>query len=512
MRNDNVWSDSIYRRDGIAILTNATIFSPKHEKNKNTVVTENGKIQFVGKARNLPSHWKNHEKIDVQGKKIVPAFYDTHVHIWKVGQLKTTLLDLRGVASLEAMQEKIKDFSAKNPHFEWILARGFNEGLWKERKIPQKEDIDKVITDKPVYIIRTCAHIAVCNSKAMQIAHISAKTPVPEGGEIRLGADGKPNGIFTETALGLITAHIPPPTKDDYKAFILKGCEELQKVGVISATDPAVHPELYEAYMELAAEKKLPIRVQLMPICIPDGGKQPLPLPEPFENEQISVKWVKFFADGGLSGKTAALRRNYLHTQEKGILRLEEKMFQTLAQKAAEKGFSIATHAIGDAAIDLVLSVYKNLPQQKNCPHRIEHLGLPHVEHLEIMQKHNIAASMQSIFIKELGENFIHYIDEAYLEHCYPCRSVLDAGILMSLSSDSPVVADLNPLSGIAAAVNRQTKLGNVIAPNEAISLEAAICAYTENAARLCGFEKKGRVAKGFDADFLVLPDESLKM
>jgi predicted amidohydrolase YtcJ len=494
------------------ILTNATIFSPKYEKNKDTIVTENGKIQFVGQKRNLPSHWKNHAMTDLRGKTILPAFYDTHVHIWKVGQLKMTLLDLRGVASLEEMQEKIKDFSTKNPYFEWILARGFNEGLWKARKIPQKEDIDKVIADKPVYIIRTCAHIAVCNTKALQIAHISAKTPVPEGGEIRHGADGKPNGIFTETALDLITAHIPPPTKDDYKAFILKGCEELQKVGIISATDPAVHPELYEAYMELAAEQKLPIRVQLMPICIPDGGKRPLPLPEPFENEQISVKWVKFFADGGLSGKTAALRRNYLNSNEKGILRLEEKMFQDLALKAVERGFSIATHAIGDAAIDLVLSVYQKIPKNNRHLHRIEHLGLPHAEHLEIMQKHTIAAAMQSIFIKELGENFIHYIDEAYLAHCYPCRSVLDAGILMSLSSDSPVVADLNPLSGIAAAVNRQTKLGNVIASSQAISAEEAIRAYTETSAKLCGFDQKGRVAKGYDADFLVIPDESLKM
>jgi predicted amidohydrolase YtcJ len=487
------------------IFTNARIFSPTHEKNKNTIVTENGKIQFVGQARNLPSHWKNHEKIDVKGKTIIPAFYDTHVHIWKIGQLKTTLLDLRGVASLEEMQEKIKDFSAKNAHFEWILARGFNEGIWKDKQIPQKEDIDKIISDKPIYIIRTCAHIAVCNSKAMQIAHISAKTPVPSGGEMRLGVDGKPNGIFTETALGLITAHIPPPTKAEYKAFILKGCEELQKVGIISATDPAVHPELYEAYMELAAEKKLPIRIQLMPICIPDGGKAPLPLPHPFENEQISVRWVKFFADGGLSGKTAALRRNYLNSNEKGILRLEAKMFSDLAQKAVEKGFSIATHAIGDAAIDLVLSVYQQLPQQKNIPHRIEHLGLPHAEHLETMQKHGIAASMQSIFIKELGENFIHYIDEIYLEHCYPCKSVLGAGILMALSSDSPVVADIDPLSGIAAAVGRKTKLGNVIAPAEAISVEAAIRAYTETSAKLCGLEKKGRIARGYDDELLIM-------
>jgi predicted amidohydrolase YtcJ len=82
----------------------------------------------------------------------------------------------------------------------------------------------------------------------------------------------------------------------------------------------------------------------------------------------------------------------------------------------------------------------------------------------------------------------------------------------MSLSSDSPVVADLNPLSGIAAAVNRQTKLGNVIASSQAISAEEAICAYTETSAKLCGFDQKGRVAKGYDADFLVIPDESLKM
>ena len=177
-------------------------------KGSDTLFAENGIIKAIGRYDDLkPLIQAGTKVIDAGGKTLMPGFNDTHIHIWKVGNLKTYMLDVRGVQSKEELLSALSDYNKKFPDVSWITARGFNEAAWKENILPTKEDFDKVSLTKPIYVIRTCAHIAVTNSLALQTAGISGNTPVPHGGEIRLGNDGQPNGIFTETALGLITKH-----------------------------------------------------------------------------------------------------------------------------------------------------------------------------------------------------------------------------------------------------------------------------------------------------------------
>jgi predicted amidohydrolase YtcJ len=176
-----------------------------------------------------------------------------------------------------------------------------------------------------------------------------------------------------------------------------------------------------------------------------------------------------------------------------------------------EKGLGVATHAIGDAAIEMVIDVYEEL--QKDFPaliKRIEHLGLPEKKHLEAMAAGNIACSMQTIFLDELGKNFIQYLDEDYLSQCYPVLSVLHQGILMALSSDAPVVKNFNPFKGIAAAITRNTNEGEVIAPNQSISMLSALKAYTISAATIGGESRYGSLQKGQLADFILLDKNPL--
>ena len=483
-------------------------------KGCDAIAIEGNRIKGMGRWDDLKSLAQTGtEVVDAGGKTLMPGFNDSHIHIWKVGNLATYMLDVRKAGSLDEMLGMMEAYHQNNPHLSWITARGFNEAGWKEGRMPDKNDLDKVVKDKPVYLIRTCAHIAVANTRALEISNITLDTPVPEGGMMYQGSDGKPNGIFSETALGLISKNIPAYTKDELKVMVQAARAQLYTFGITAATDPAVDPLLLQAYYEMHQAGDLGFRLNAIPVLLPDGGEEPYELPEHFSSDWFNVNTVKFFSDGGLSGKTAALRRPYKNTNEHGVLRLQQAQYLQLGKAAMAKGLGLATHAIGDAAIEFVIDSYIKLSEtDPNALKRIEHLGLPEEKHLELMAKHQLATSMQTIFISELGKNFRQYLDEDYLNRCYPVRSILKHGILTALSSDAPVVSNLNPIKGLEAAVSRRDNEGFAIAPDEAISIADALKAYTVSAATIGQTPQFGTLEPGQLADFIILNRDPLSM
>jgi predicted amidohydrolase YtcJ len=444
---------------------------------------------------------------------VLPGFNDAHVHVWKVGALLTDWLDVRGVTRLPDLLERLQAFAATRPEGAWILARGYNEAVLEERRHPTRDDLDAALPGRPVLMIRTCAHIAVAGTRALEIAGIGPDAVPPPGGEIDREADGRPTGILRETAMGLVQNRLPAPGRPDYERMILAGCRHLAALGVTSATDPAVHPELLDAYLALDERGELPIRLNLLAIRRPDGGTETFPLPRRHVSDFLRVDSVKFFADGGLSGATAALRVPYRHADTRGVLRFEEDDLFELAREAHLAGLRIGTHAIGDAAIAMVLRVYERLAALAPGPrHRIEHLGLPGAGHLERMAAGGFLAVPQAIFLRELGANFRRYLPEVYLERAYPLRSILEAGIGMALSTDAPVVRDVSPLAGIACAVLRRDAVGVPLAPREVIGISEALRAYTLGGAVASGDEdNRGTLEPGKWADFVVLDGDPLR-
>ena len=495
---------------GTLLIHNANIISFQegfdNEANDTILINENI-ISAVGKYEDLKVFIKSDTQIiDAAGKTIMPGFNDSHIHIWKVGNLKTFMLDVRGVESKEEMLELMTIYDKQNPHLKWITARGFNEASWKEKELPTKVDLDTISTIKPIYLIRTCAHIAVCNSLALEISGINTLTKVPEGGTIIMGNDQEPNGIITETSLGLVVNKIPPYSIEDLKIMIRACRDEMYSYGITAATDPAVDPMLIQAYKEMNEDNGLGFRLNILPIILPDGSEQPYPIPSKFNSDFLNINTVKFFADGGLSGKTAALKKTYKNSREKGVLRLNKIQYYNLCRQCMQKGLGIATHAIGDAAIEMVIEIYSKLNKKyPSLIKRIEHLALPEKKHLEAMAVNNIACNMQTIFLDELGKNFIQYLDDDYLNQCYPVRSVLAQSILLALSSDAPVVKNFNPLKGIAAAINRKSKEGIEIGKNQNITVKEALRAYTISAAKISDENRFGSLQIGQLADFIIL-------
>jgi len=491
------------------IIYNANVLTQNlSQPNAEAFAVEKGKIIAVGSNEEiLALQQANTKLIEAGNKTVLPGFIDAHIHLWKVGNLKTFLLDVRGVSSIDEMKDKISDFIKRNPGNSWIQARGINEINLEEKRLPTKEDLDSITTERPIWLIRTCAHIGMANSKAIELSNVSSQTHIPVGGEMRLGNDGRPNGIFTETALGLIANNIPAYSAADYAVMIKAAEEELLSYGITSATDPAVLPDLLECYHQLERENKLRISINAFPIRVPDGSENVLQLPQKFHSDTLDVNIVKFFSDGGLSGMTAAMNKPYKNSSSTGVLRLTEDFFYPIAAEAASNGFGIATHAIGDKGIDVVLNVYEKIRKQySNILLRVEHLGLPSSAHLQMMKELNVHCVSQSIFLKELGKNFAQYLEDERLHKLYPYRKMIDTGINLSLSSDAPVVKDFNPITGIKAAMFRKDNDGNVIGADEKISLQEAIRAYTINGAKSNGSNSfNGSIEVGKNAGFIIL-------
>ncbi|PNY81907.1 amidohydrolase [Deinococcus koreensis] len=434
-------------------------------------------------------------RVDLHGAHVYPGFTDAHVHVWKVGQLRTTLLDLREATSLDDLARRVRERHAALPDGEWLWGRGWNEA--RLGGSPTRALLDALAPGRPVLLTRTCAHIHAVNTPALERAGIGPDTPSPAGGEIDYE-----DGILTETAYGLVYGAMPEPSHAQFEAWILAGLEYLQSLGFTAATDPAVDPPLYAAYRALDAAGKLPIRVNLLYIRRPDGGAATYPLPEKHLSPMLRCDSVKFFTDGGLSGATAAVSTPYKETGTTGMLRFETQELLELAREAHVAGFRIGAHAIGDVALTQLLSVYAGL--ERDYPggprHRIEHFSLPTAEHLRLARLLNVIAVPQPVFLHELRVNYDRYIPDALAGQVFPLRAMFDAGLDVAFSSDGPVVRELRPLCGLQAAV------AEPYVPGQAVTLSQALGAYTRGGAVAHGDEhERGTLESGKHADLTIV-------
>ncbi len=449
------------------------------------------------------------QKVDLGGRTLVPGLIDAHAHIWKIGHLLTTMVDLRRTRSLGELMHALQPAHARLGDSAWLQGRGFNEANLAEHRMPNRADLDAVVRDRPVVLTRTCGHIYAVNSTALARAGITRDTPDPSGGLIARDASGEPTGLLHETAMGLINAHMPSPSRNDYAAMITAALHHQLALGITSTNDAGVSPQLLDVYRSMERERALPSRVNVMALRKVDGVGV-VPLPERHVSERLRVDTVKFLADGGLSGATAALSMPYRHANTRGMLRFDRGELEHLAREAHDAGLRIATHAIGDVTIDQVLDVYEALgrgPQR----HRIEHFGLPSDAQIARAARLGVIAVPQTIFLHELGRNFREYIPDALFARTYPVRAMLGGGVTVALSSDAPVVENDNPLQGMCAAVGRLDDQGRAILPEQAITAAEALFAYTMGGAIASGDDdNRGSLRVGKWADVAVLSGNPL--
>ena len=455
-------------------------------------------------------------RADLAGRLAVPGLNDAHQHMMSVG-LGTLEVNLKrdDIRTIDDILAAVKEKADALGPGAWVMGRGYDHFELDVRRHPLREELDQIAPDNPVYIKRTCGHMGVANSKALELAGIVEGIAQPDGGHVE-SQNGKLTGLLKETAQQLVYKAFPKASLGDFVDGIEAGARLNLSFGITSTTDPAVGLREgfkdWQAYLSARRQARLPQRMYLMPLAGGTGWPEKIVdmnLMTGDGDEWLKVGPMKLFADGSAGGKTAAMFEPYADDEEnKGIFIYSDEDLHGMIQDYHARGFQIATHAIGDAAIEQVLVGYERAlgnAVDQDRRHRIEHCGFLTDGQLERMAQAGILPAPQPIFLYEFGDLYISALGHGRPEKSYPMRRWQDAGLYPSGSSDGPV-SDTNPFKSIYSMVTRKTSKGTILGADEALTMEEAIGAYTVNSA-YGAFEEglKGTLEIGKLGDIAVL-------
>lgn len=464
--------------------------------------------------------------VDIGGRTVVPGFNDAHNHMQIFGgsQAKVNLSPTI-VRSVEEIVAAVADRVATTAPGVWVMGAGYDDNKLAERRHPTRQELDRVSGDNPVVLYHTSGHFTVVNTAAMRLARVG-EVAVPVGGVVALGADGLPNGLLEEQAQTLVGALLHPMpladiisnirvASDIYLSQGITSCQEAGVGGILGTKEPME----VAAYQRARALGRLRVRVTMMPSVenLHTGAHHPdddepfcldLGLHSGFGDEWLKFGATKIFADGSLIGRTAAMFDDFDgEPGNSGYLQMAEETLHTLIIKAHISGWQVATHAIGDRAVASVLDAYEEAQRRHPRPdtrHRIEHCAMTRPEDVARIARLGVIPVTQGRFISEIGDGMLRAIGDRH-PNCYRQKSFLDAGVVLPGSSDRPVVNG-SPLLGIHDLVNQRTAQGAPFNPQEALTPEQAIYAYTYASAYAAFDEaKKGSLAVGKLADLTVL-------
>ncbi|MDI3474515.1 MAG: hypothetical protein PWQ79_1535 [Thermococcaceae archaeon] len=477
-----------------------------------------GRIIHAGsseKARELAMNLGG-DVVDLGGKTVLPGFIDSHLHLEELGMALETL-DLRGVKSITELKERLKKY-AKTTSTSWILGHGWDQELFEEKRWPTRWDIDEVVGDRPVMLSRVCLHAAVLNTKAMELAGL-LEADLP--GVVR-DERGEVTGVIKEEAFEMAREKFKETLKpEDYEHFIKRGVEHLASLGVTAVGTMSVDETTLRALSSLDEKGELKLRV----FAYLDPGKREvkgegmfgdtevlealkrLGVKRGFGGRKLRIAGVKVLADGSLGARTAWLSEPYADSPTRGYPNVSKEVLEKIAKEAHGAGLQLAVHGIGDATIDMILSVYSSLQEPGRLRHRIEHASILRPDQIKRMAELGVAASVQPRFIisdwwavKRVGERRAGWI--------YPFKSMLKAGIVLGFGTDSPI-EPANPWKSVYAAVTRG-KYENVETyehtKGECLGVDEALYAYTHGSAYVLGAEDElGTLEEGKFADFIVV-------
>ncbi|MBT6136572.1 MAG: amidohydrolase [Rhodospirillaceae bacterium] len=482
----------------------------------------NGKVLATGPEKEIAELiGSGTKKIDLRGRTALPGLNDAHQHMLSVG-LGLTEVNLKDAAikSIDDILSRIKAQADKAKPGEWIFGRGYDHFQLDVKRHPLREELDLVAPYNPVYVKRTCGHMGVANSAALDLAGVDENTPQPAGGHIE-SQNGRLTGLMQETAQSLIQDSLPDYTPDELRAGVREGQRHNLGQGFTSVTDPGVGLrqgyDEWVAYQDTRRDGELDIRMHLMPLAEARGWSEraiEMGLMTGDGDEWIRVGPMKLFADGSAGGRTAAVTSPYEggDADDLGILICSDDEIFERCEEYHRRGYQVATHAIGDRAIDQVLEAYERAMGDEidtTRRHRIEHCGFLRPDQIDRMVRLGVIPAPQAIFLYEFGDLYIDVLGEERSAASYPFRTWKDRGLHPSASSDAPVSAT-SPYANIYSMVTRRTNRGTVLGADQALSVAEALHAYTYDSA-YGSFEEdaKGRLVAGQLADIAV-PDRDL--
>jgi predicted amidohydrolase YtcJ len=478
------------------------------------------RIEAVGKTIDIQKlKGPQTQVIDLGGHFVMPGFNDAHLHLDDAGATKLSV-NLTGVKSLDDLREMVRKRVDGARAGEWILGAGWDETLWPVKATPTRWDLDEVSNGHPVFLVRIDGHIAVANTRALQLGSVNLASRDPQGGHIDRNEAGEPTGILRETAQDAVTQVIPKPSHDQRRQGIELALADLAEHGVTSAQDYSPVWESFQIYEELEKEGKLTARItEWLPF---DETVEELTRKRdshPQSDLMLHTGMLKGFMDGSLGSHTAAMLEPYSDDpKNSGIPRYDPAKLNDMTKERVLAGFQIGFHAIGDKGVQMALDAFAEAEKAAREAHakapnggdefrlRIEHAQVTTPAQINQFKQLKVIASMQPSHLLTDMRWAQDRLGPKRAATSYAWLAFLNKGVPLAFGTDYPV-EPVNPLRGLYAAVTRKSEDGkHEYFPAQRLTMDQAIAAYTTGSA-FAEFEEKekGKIAAGMLADFVVL-------
>lgn len=499
------------------IVHNGVIWCGMAEGVVDALAIWQGKVLATGTRQEMETYrGAGTQLLDLQGQFATPGLNDAHLHLISVG-LTLNWVDAtpQAAPTLESLLDAIRHQAESTPAGTWIRARGYDQTKLDIGRHPLRSELDAVAPHHPVMVVRACGHVSIFNSEAFRLAGVDENTAVPEGGLIEQ-VSGALTGLVAENAQGLVRAAIPKASTDDMIDAIESAGNLLLSYGITSIMDAAVGQvagfDEIRAYNLAKLNNRLPVRTWLVLLGDPNVSI----VPQSYEaglvsgvgDDMLKVGAVKIFLDGSAGGRTAWMSSPYLGDDNNtGVQILSDVELEALVLDAHTKGYQLACHAIGDAAIGQLITAYEKALEaipDADRRHRIEHCGFSSDAQHQRMVKAGIYPCPQQVFIYDFGDAYVSVLGEERALSSYPLKTWKDLGLKPATGSDAPVCHP-NPFPNIYSMLTRKTAKGTVMDARERVSIEEALQVYTEYGAFSQKLETvKGRLIPGQLADIAV--------
>ena len=491
------------------------------------IAISKGKIIAVGSDESIRDYQGPSTKvIDAQQHMVLPGFVDSHVHMMAGGALLVQLA-LSNAKTIPEFQKMIKDYADAHPEKKWIQGMGWVYNIFGKGGLPDKKLVDAVVPDRPVYLAAYDGHTSLANSKALQAAGITRKTPDPPTGIIvRDPSTGEPTGVLKEAAGQLVSKVIPKPTHEEELDRLIKAIHYASSLGLTRLISAGADAERVELFDEIRQKGELTTRLFmarfLNPPVSPDVIKILEEYRRKYNDDWIDLGAVKYLLDGVIEANTAAMLEPYTNAPaSRGALNFDPEKYKESVAQLDRLGFPIFTHAIGDRAIRLALDAYEAANKANghtDARDRIEHIEDPSAADIPRFGKLGVMASMQPLHATPDVNALTVWsgnIGPERAQRAFPWHSILAGGGRLCFGSDWCVVT-LNPWPGVQMLLTRETADGKPEGgwhPNERLTLEQAIEGYTMAGAFSAKREKtEGSIEAGKQADVIIISQDLFKI
>ncbi|UOQ92304.1 amidohydrolase [Halobacillus shinanisalinarum] len=509
-------------KEADSILVDGNVITMDEElPSANSIVVKDGTILFVGdKEEALSWLGSNTEVINLKGKTMLPGFVESHLH---PAHYALNLLELdcrpKHTSSIETILEKVRMAAESAQDGQWIRGWGWDDSKLTERRNPLRWELDKAAPNHPVILKRTCGHMAVVNSKALELSGISEDTKDPKGGKLeREIGTGALTGLLQEKAQGM--AALPDYSFDDMVKGMKLAQKDFAKWGITTVHDMSTQTAELQVYQYLLEQNELNVRIRPWIWAVDQNGWTGLlnevlsvGIRSGFGNDMIKIQGMKFMLDGSIGGRTAAVAEPYEDDDQTGILYNTVEEVSPFIKQSLAAGLRVAIHGIGERAIEVAIKSLEEASESIDISHlrnRIEHCALPTNDHLRRMKKLELMAASSVGFLYHIGDSYIKNLGTERMKRVYPHKSFKEYGIVAPGNSDLPVT-DGNPWTGIYGAVTRKSLSGQVLDDTQNIEVQDALKAYTVDAA-YSSFEEQsiGVIKPLAKADLIVVSDDPL--